>query len=162
VIESVNTLATALGADSATIASAKKKYDAAAADLTAAARESTLEVTQMYADADGVYVVKPGDEPETELYRSLGVDFTDIHPDGEYYWDKYSWENAAQMMTGDVLLVNVEGFQKKDLLEQATFADHPALAAGQVYAWNDAALDYASQAAHMVELTKILREAKKV
>jgi len=162
VIESVNKLATALGANPATIADAKKTYDTAAADLTAAAEESKLEVTQMYADADGVYVVKPGDEPETELYRSLGVDFTDIHPDGEYYWDKYSWENAAQMMTGDVLLVNVEGFQKKDLLDQATFAGHPALAAGQVYAWNDTALDYASQAEHMVELAKILRGAKKV
>ena len=162
VIESMNKLATALGADPDTIAAARKKYDTAAADLTAASKETGLEVTQMYADADGVYVVKPGDEPETELYRSLGVDFTDLHPDGEYYWDKYSWENAAQMMTGDVLLVNVEGFQKKDLLDQATFASSPALKADQIHAWNDAALDYASQAAHMTELAKILRESKKV
>ncbi|MBK4346958.1 ABC transporter substrate-binding protein [Lacisediminihabitans changchengi] len=162
VITSVNKLATALGADPDTIAAAKKKYDSAAADLRAAAAQTKLEVTQMYADADGVYVVKPGDEPETELYRSLGVKFTDLHPDGEYYWDKYSWENAAQMMTGDVLLVNVEGFQKKDLLDQATFASSPALKTGQIHAWNSAALDYASQAKHITELAKILRDSKNV
>lgn len=162
VIESSNKLAEALGASPETIAAGKEKYDAAAADLTAAAEETGLEVTQMYADADGIYVVKPLDEPETELYGSLGVDFTDNNPDGDYYWDIYSWENAAQMMTGDVLLVNVEGFQEDDLLAQPTFADHPALAAGQVYTWNQAALDYASQAAHMEELAQVLRDSKKV
>jgi len=162
VIESTNRLAEALGADPETIAAAKESYDTAAADLTAAAEETGLEVTQMYADADGVYVVKPKDEPETELYGELGVDFTDANPGGDYYWDIYSWENAAQMMTGDVLLVNVEGYQEADLLAQPTFASHPALVAGQVHSWNGAALDYASQAAHMEELTQVLRESKKL
>ncbi|NQX12497.1 ABC transporter substrate-binding protein [Microbacteriaceae bacterium VKM Ac-2855] len=162
VIESMNTLAEALGADPDTIAAAKSEYDAAAADLTAAATETGLEVTAMYADADGVYVTKPADEPETELYRSLGVTYTDLNPDGYYYWDIYSWENAAQMMTGDVLLVNNEGFQKDDLLAQPTFVSSPALQAGQVYTWSGAALDYASQAAHMTELAEILRASSKV
>jgi iron complex transport system substrate-binding protein len=162
VIQSMNTLAEALGATDDTIAAAKEQYDAAAADLTAAAEETGLEVTQMYADADGVYVVKPADEPETELYTGLGVDFTDLNPDGDYYWDIYSWENASQMMTGDVLLVNVDGFTEDDLLAQPTFATHPALVAGQVHEWNGAALDYASQAAHMTELAEILRASKKL
>jgi len=159
VIESSNALAEALGASEEDIAAAKETYDTAAANLTAAAEESGLEVTQMYADADGVYVNKPKDDPETELYDSLGVNFTDANPDGDFYWDIYSWENAGQMMTGDILLVNVQGFQEKDLLAQPTFASHPALAAGQVYSWNQAALDYASQAAHMDELAEILRTA---
>jgi len=162
VIASMTKLEEALGADEATIAAGKAEYDAAADDLKAAAEESGLEVTQMYADADGIYVVKPEDEPETQLYGELGVDFTDANPDGDYYWDIYSWENAAQMMTGDVLLVNVEGFQEDDLLKQPTFASHPALVAGQIHAWNQAALDYASQAAHMTELATILRESKKL
>nr|BFF16398.1 hypothetical protein GCM10025699_77010 [Microbacterium flavescens] len=76
------------------------------------------------------------------------MDYTDLNPDGYYYWDIYSWENAADMMTGDVLLVNNEGFQQADLEAQPTFASHPALAAGQVHEWTGAALDYASQAAH--------------
>jgi iron complex transport system substrate-binding protein len=66
------------------------------------------------------------------------------------------------MMTGDVLLVNVEGFQEDDLLAQPTFASHPALEAGQIHSWNGAALDYASQAAHMEELASILRDSKKL
>jgi iron complex transport system substrate-binding protein len=163
VIESLAGLAEDLGASPDTIADAKAEYDAAAAELTAAAAESDVEVTQMYADADGVYVVKPQDEPETQLYSELGVKYTDLNPDTDYYWDIYSWENAGQMMTGDVLLVNNEGYQEAELLEQPTFASHPALAADQVHdGWVGAALDYHSQAEHMTELAEILRESKKL
>ena len=162
VIESSNKLAEALGADPATIAAAKEKYDAAAADLSAAAKENPIELTQMYADADGIYVVKPMDEPETELYTSLGVKFTDLNPDGDFYWDIYSWENAADMMTGDVLLVSDEGFKEADLQEQPTFATHKALVAGQIHPWIDVAFDYTSQAQHMEELAAIIRASKKL
>ena len=162
VINSTNRLAEALGVPADTITAAKEEFDASAADLSAAAMESDVEVTQMYADAEGVYVVKPADEPETQLYTTYGVAFTDLHPDGDYYWDRYSWENAAQMMTGDVLLTNIEGLQADDLAKQPTFADHPALAAGQVHTWNGVAMDYASQAEHMTELAAILRESTNV
>ncbi|GGL35991.1 ABC transporter substrate-binding protein [Phycicoccus endophyticus] len=162
VIDSFNSLATALGVSEDTIASAKAEFDAAGEELEAAATSSGLEVTQMYADADGIYLVKPADEPETQLYSTYGVDFTDLRPDGDYYWDIYSWENASRMMTGDVLLVNVEGYQEEQLKDQATFASHPALQAGQVYTWNGEALDYASQADHMTELARILRDAHPV
>jgi iron complex transport system substrate-binding protein len=164
VIDSVNRLSEALGADPATIDAGREDFDAAAGELRAAAEETGLEVTQMYADAaNGIYVAKPADEPEMELYRSYGVDFTDLNPDdGTYYWDIYSWENAGAMFTGDVLLVNVEGFQEDDLLAQPTFRDHPALQAGQIHAWNGAALDYASQADHMRELAQILRDSDDV
>ncbi|RFA16317.1 hypothetical protein B7R21_02775 [Subtercola boreus] len=162
VINSINRLSESLGASADTVAAAKTKYDAAAADLTAAAAENPIEITQMYADADGIYVTKTADEPETELYASLGVTFTNKNPDGYYYWDIYSWENAGQVMNGDVLLVNVEGFQKDDLLAQATFASDPALVAGQIHPWNQAALDYASQAKHMTELATIIRDTKKL
>ena len=160
VIDSLNRLAEALGVSDDTIAEAKTEFDAAADDLSAAAAESDLEVTAMYADADGVYVTKPMDEPETELYSSLGVKYTNLHPDGYYYWDIFSWENASQMMTGDVLLVNNEGYQNADLEKQPTFASHPALVAGQSHdGWSGGALDYRSQAAHMTELAEILRSS---
>ncbi|MEI4271822.1 ABC transporter substrate-binding protein [Klenkia sp. LSe6-5] len=164
VIDSLNRLAVALGADESTVEEAKAEFDAAAAELQDAAESSGVEVTQMYADASsGIYVAKPDDEPEMELYRGYGVDFTDLNPDdGNYYWDIYSWENASQMSTGDVLLLNVEGFQAADLAEQPTFATHPALVAGQAYEWNGAAMDYRSQAAHMSELAEILRSAQDV
>ncbi|THG29865.1 ABC transporter substrate-binding protein [Naasia lichenicola] len=162
VVESMNSLAEALGASDEAVATAKEAFDAASADLQAASEETGLEVTQLYADADGIYVVKPEDEPETQLYGQFGVDFTNLNPDGDYYWDIYSWENVGQMMTGDVLLTNIEGFQQEDLAAQPTFADSPALKAGQVHTWQSAALDYASQAAHMEELAEILRSSVKV
>ncbi|MDR1633338.1 MAG: ABC transporter substrate-binding protein [Bifidobacteriaceae bacterium] len=162
VIESLNALAVSLGASADAINQAKAAYDAAAAELTEAAAQSDLELTMIYGGADGIYLVKPMDEPTTELYTSLGVKFTDLAPDGDYYWDIYSWENAAQTMTGDVLLVFTEGYQEADLLAQPTFASHPALAAGQVYTWADAAFDYDSQAAQFEYLTTILRDSEKV
>lgn len=162
VITSLTALSEALGASPDTIAAARTDFDTASAELTAAAGDGTIEVTQMYADADGIYVVKPADEPETQLYRSLGVTFTDLHPDGDYYWDIFSWENVGQMMTGDVLLPNVEGFQAEALAAQPTFASSPALVAGQVHTWNGAALDYASQAGQMTRLAEILRSSQNV
>ncbi|TQL46620.1 iron complex transport system substrate-binding protein [Homoserinimonas aerilata] len=162
VVESMTNLALALGASEKLVEEGKAEYEIAAADLTAAAEESGVEVTYLYADPDGVYVTKTLDEPETELYSELGVNFTSLKTDGDFYWDIYSWENAEQMMTGDVLLVNNEGFQKDDLLDQPTFASHPALVAGQIHTWNSAALDYASQAVHMGQLAKILRESKQL
>lgn len=162
VIKSLTALAAALGASPDKITAAQADFDKAAADLTAAAKNQPLEVTQMYADADGIYVVKPADEPETQLYQSLGVTYTNLHPDGPYYWDIFSWENVGQMMTGDILLPNIEGFQEADLKAQPTFASSPALVAGQVHTWNGAALDYASQAAQMGKLAEILRNSQNV
>lgn len=163
VIDANVKLAEDLGAKPGTIAAAKKDFDQAASRLTTASKEHPdIEITQMYADADGVYVVKPDDEPVTQLYKSLGAHLTDLHPNGEYYWDKYSWENAGQMMTGDIVLVNVEGYQVADLKKQATFADDPALKAGQVYSWIDAALNYSAQAKQMDKLADLIDSAKSV
>lgn len=163
VIDANVKLAEKLGARSATVAAAKKKFDTAAAKLTRVAKANPdIEVTQMYADADGLYLVKPDDEPVTQLYKSLGVNLTDLHPNGDYYWDKYSWENASQMMTGDIVLVNLEGYQIADLKKQATFADDPAMKAGQLYSWIDAALNYTAQASQMNKLAALIEKAKPV
>jgi len=139
-----------------------QSFNKLASALTEAAESSDLEVTQMYADASGIYLVKPADEPETAHYTELGVNYTNLNPDGDYYWDIYTWENAADMMTGDVLLLSEEGMQADELSEQATFADHPALKAGQTHQWGVAAFDYHSQAEQMTRLTDILKESKKV
>lgn len=162
VIESNTRLAVALGADPAKVAADKATFDTAATALTAAAKSSGLEVTQMYADADGVYLVKPDDEPQTQLYKSLGVKLTELRPDGYYYWDIYSWENAAKAMSGDIIMLSREGFQIDDLKKQATFASHPALKAGQVYPNPYDAMDYSAQTRAITQLTMYLTSAKKV
>ena len=162
VIESNTRLAVALGADPAKVAAAKAAFDSAAAALTTAARTSGLEVTQMYADADGIYLVKPDDEPQSQLYKSLGVKLTELKPDGYYYWDIYSWENAGKTMTGDIIMLSREGFQVDDLKKQATFAGHPALKAGQVYPNPYDAMDYTAQSHAIAQIATYLTGAKKV
>jgi len=162
VIESGAKLALALGADQAKVDADKATFEAAEAKLSAAAKSTDIEVTEMYADADGIYLVKPEDEPQTQLYKSLGVRLTEPKPDGDYYWDIYSWENAGKTMTGDVILLSVEGYQVDDLKKQATFAKHPALVAGQVYPNPYIAMNYSAQAAAMDTLTGYLTSAKKV
>jgi iron-desferrioxamine transport system substrate-binding protein len=161
VIASNAKLALALGADQAKVDGDKATFDAASGRLTAAAA-SGLEVTVMYADADGVYLVKPEDEPQTQLHKSLGVKLTELRPDGYHYWDIYSWENAGKAMTGDIILLSAEGYQVDDLKKQATFAKHPALTAGQVHPNVYTSMDYSSQAKLMDQLATWLGQSKKV
>lgn len=161
-IESNAKVALALGAEQATVDAAKATFDTAAANLTKVAAEHPLEVTVMYADADGIYLVKPEDEPQTELYKSLGVKLTELNPDGAYYWDIYSWENAGKVMGGDIILLSNEGYQIEDLKKQATFATHPALVAGQVHSNPYVAMDYAAQAKTMDQLAAWLSESQDV
>ena len=162
VIKSNTKLALALGADQAKVDADQKAFEAAAANLTKVATEGGLKVSPMYADADGIYLVKPEDEPETQLYKSLGVDYTELNPGGDYYWDIYSWENAGKVKVADVILLSNEGYQKDDLLKQATFADDPALQAGQVFERRVSPMDYSSQAKNLDVLAGQLASSAKV
>ncbi|WP_370249427.1 ABC transporter substrate-binding protein [Nocardioides sp.] len=163
VIESTTSLAASLGADPAAVEAARAEFEQAGEELRdVAAARPEIEVTQMYADTSGIYVVKTADEPETQLYSTFGVDYTALTTGGDYYWDIYSWENAEKMMTGDVLLTNVEGYDAAELADQPTFAEDPALLAGQVEEWNGAAMDYASQAAQMRRLAAVIESADDV
>lgn len=156
-------LAESLGADESVVAQEKATFDAQAAALKEVVEQNPdIEVTPMYADADGVYVTKVADEPMTQMYSSLGINLTNLNPDGDYYWDIYSWENVGKMFTGDILLPNNEGLQAEELAKQATFAGHPALAAGQVYEWSYPFMTYADQAESLELLSGWIAEAQDV
>jgi iron complex transport system substrate-binding protein len=161
-LESNARLALALGADPAKVDADKATFEKAAANLTAVAKASGLKVSAMYADANGIYLVKPEDEPETQLYKSLGVDYTELNPGGDYYWDIYSWENAGKVKVADIILLSDEGFQIDDLRKQRTFADDPALVAGQVYERRVSPMNYSAQAKNLDVLAGYLSAAKKV
>jgi iron complex transport system substrate-binding protein len=160
VIKSVTKLSSALGASSSKIAAAKKTYDAASAKLQTAAEESKLKVVVAYADSDGYDTVKSEDDPELRLYSDLGVDFIKPTPSG-YYWGLYSWENAGKA-GGDLILLSQYGYQKTELLKQATIAATPAAKADQIHPWVSAGLDYVSQASYMKQLAGYLAESKVV
>lgn len=160
VIEHIADLAESLGARQSTVERAEQRFDAASDRLGQVAEDSDLSVVSMYADGDGVYVTRPSDEPTLQMYTSFGVDFVDPKPKG-YYWGVYSWENAGQV-TGDVILLSQQGYQVADLEKQPTFADEPALVAGQVHSWTFPALDYASQADYMTKLAGWLEDSRKL
>ncbi|GAA2659074.1 ABC transporter substrate-binding protein [Paractinoplanes durhamensis] len=160
VIKRTTELATSLGAPADKVAAAEKTYTAAKTDLKAAATESKVQVTALYADADGVSVAKAQDDPALRLYADTGVDFFKPTPDG-FYWGNYSWENAGKI-GGDVFLLNATGYQTAELLKQPTIAATAAVKADQIHPWSSSGLDYVSQAAYMTQLAGFLRGSKKV
>ena len=155
-------LATSIGADQAKIDAGRGEFDRASARLKEVATRTGITVTSLFADADGLYLTKPAHDPQTQLYQELGLQFTSVREDDEYYWDTYSWENAGQAAMGDLLLVSPEGFRKDDLLAQPTFASTPALQAGQVQDWSYGAMDYASQAKYLNRISDWMEQAKRV
>ncbi|WP_431038329.1 ABC transporter substrate-binding protein [Streptomyces sp. P6-2-1] len=160
VIARTTALATAVGAKKAVVAAAKKKFDSAKQALAEAGGNTEAKVTVLYADADGVSVARPADDPALRLYRDIGVPMTVPKPKG-YYWGNYSWENAGKI-GGDLLLLSQDGYQTADLKKQPTFAEAPALTSGQVHTWESSGMDYVSQAAYMKRLAGWLTKAKAV
>ncbi|MBT0768334.1 ABC transporter substrate-binding protein [Kineosporia sp. J2-2] len=160
VIASQARLALALGASQDTVDAAKATYDQAATTLKDAAAATDVTVTVLYGDADGAYVVKPADEPITELYQELGVTFFEPTPEG-YYWGIYSWENAGKI-GGDLMLLQKDGYSKEEMAKQATLAQTPAFKAGQIESFTSPGLDYVSQADYMTTLAGYLADAKVV
>lgn len=160
VIEHIADLAESLGAEESTVEAAEQDFDTAKDALEKAAKDNDVSIVSMYADGDGAYVTRPSDEPTLQMYTEFGVDFVVPKPKG-WYWGIYSWENAGQI-SGDVILLSQQGYQVADLEKQPTFADNPALEAGQVHSWTFPALDYASQAEYMTQLAGWIDGSKPV
>ncbi|PYY32305.1 hypothetical protein DEJ16_09825 [Curtobacterium sp. MCJR17_055] len=160
VIEDIADLAEDLGADESAVESAEQQFDTAKETLRTASEESGLSVVSMYADGDGAYVTRPSDEPTLQMWSDFGVDLVTPKPKG-FYWGIYSWENAGQI-SADVILLSQQGYQVADLEKQPTFADNPALQAGQVHSFTFPALDYASQADYMTKLAGWLDDSEPV
>ncbi len=114
----------------------------------------------MYGDADGAYVMKPDDEPITQLYKELGVKFFEPEPEG-YYWGIYSWENAGKI-GGDLILLQKDGYTEEEILKQPTIAQTPAFEAGQIEPFTSPGLDYVSQTDYMTKLAQYISDAKVV
>lgn len=160
VIEHIADLAESLGAEESTVEAAEQDFDTAKDALEKAAKDNDVSIVSMYADGDGAYVTRPSDEPTLQMYTEFGVDFVVPKPKG-WYWGIYSWENAGQI-SGDVILLSQQGYQVADLEKQPTFADNPALEAGQVHSWTFPALDYASQAEYMTQLAGWIDDSEPV
>jgi iron complex transport system substrate-binding protein len=152
VIDRTSELALSLGAKQSVITAAKTRFDAARKTLTTAATGSGVTVEAIYADADGIYVNKPVDDPTLRMFKELGVDMVQpAKDDGKYYWRILSYENAS-LVTGDLLLYSPLGYSPAELKKRPTTAKIPAVAAGHIQSWPSTFTDYESQAQYMQQL----------
>lgn len=152
-------LAASLGVDTGAgseVAADRRRFEAAAAELTEAASRGRT-VLPMYAEDASLYALIPADDPMMSYFSSLGVRFEDTGAGDDYYWETLSWENAATY-DPDVVLNSQRGsFSTEQLQEQPVFGRLAAVAAGQVHPWKFRSMDYPSLASYMTELSGWLR-----
>jgi len=160
-------LATSLGADldSGANAAQKKRFETASADLRAAAKAHPgIKVLASSASADAFYVSTPSSASDLSYYRGLGVDFIVPNKVKGGFFETLSWETADKYKADIVMLDNrTATLQPKDLAGKPTWAQLPAVKAGQVLGWpSEPIFSYAKCAARIEALTKAITSAKKV
>lgn len=159
-------LAKALGADlnADQVTSDKKRFEQAAADLRAAAKEKKLKVMAASGSKDLFYVSNPEINADLMYYRELGVDLVmPKNTDKGGYFESLSWENADKY-DADVILLDsrTSALQPEALKEKPAWRDLPAVKAGQVIPWaSEPRFSYAGCAPLLEDLAKSIRGAKK-
>lgn len=147
-------LAGALGADltAPEISAQREAYDTASARLQAVAgAKSGITAIFVAATPADIYIASPDAAGDLMLFRDLGLEIPTLPvPEGEY-WEQLSTEQALKYPS-DILFYSVRGdlTTPDDFLNHPTFSQHPAVKAGQLFAWNqDVILNYAGIAASL-------------
>ncbi|GIM88382.1 ABC transporter substrate-binding protein [Paractinoplanes toevensis] len=160
-------LAGKLGADTkgAALTTAKTDYESALTAVGEAAKTSGLKVAIMSPGTDSLYVADPAQLPEGNTLKNAGLDvISPPNPKNEVF-AQFSWEKAVDFKDADVILVDARTYDasKADLAKVPTWANLPAVKAGQVYPWYAAApYSYQSYAKIYNELAGELKSAKKL
>jgi len=145
IIERYGELAAALGADPAAtpVTEAKARFEAAGAALkTLAAGKPDLKIMVVTATPDNLYVAYVPDHPDLTYFKELGLTIvspaTPTESEGGF-WEVLSWENADKY-DADVILVDARAQSMKvaEMAKKPTWAELPAVKAGQLYAWHAA------------------------
>lgn len=166
-IETFVDLAGKLGADtgSAELTTAKTEYTTALAAISEVAKASGLKVAMMSPATDSLYVADPKYLPEGSTLTKAGLDIVSPENPKKEVFAQMSWEQATTFNDADVILVDARNYDanKADLAKVATWANLPAVKAGQVYNWYAAApYSYKSYAKIYAELATQLKTAKKL
>ncbi|WP_019874302.1 ABC transporter substrate-binding protein [Sporichthya polymorpha] len=144
VVRSYERLAEALGADlNAPDRQAERTrlVDAQANLKSTLEGKSGLKVMFVSAYEDQLYVAKTADYPDLKTFQALGMDIVD--PGGsEPYYEALSWENANKFPADLIFVDDRSAALQPDVLErdQPTWANLPAVKAGQIGAWNGEAV----------------------
>lgn len=132
-------LAAKLGADTTCneeLLDAKADYEEALAAITA--NEKDLKVLVASGSDTSFWVVNPAALPETGSLEAAGVDLITAEgaKEGEVFTE-LSWEQAADFADADVILMDVRNTDavRKKMETIDTWANLPAVEAGQVYGW---------------------------
>lgn len=167
-IQTFVTLAGKLGTNTRSAALAKEKaaYEKALTDVAAAAKSSGLKVVVMSPSSDSLYIANPRHLPELATLTKAGLDVvTPVNADDAQVFTQASWEQAPDYADADVILVDARSYdaQKADLSQIPTWANLPAVKAGQVYPWYAAApYSYKAYAKIYQQLADELKKAKKL
>ena len=135
-------LAAKLGVDtdcSKALTEDKDAYDTALADVTT--NEKNLKVLLASATDTNFYVANPQSFPEAGTLKDAGVDIMAPKSGKPEIFHELSWERAADYADADVILFDErtppEVLAKMKTID--TWANLPAVKAGQVYPWYAAA-----------------------
>ncbi|MEV7522134.1 ABC transporter substrate-binding protein [Streptomyces sp. NPDC091371] len=167
-LERTADLAKSLGADmnAKNTVDAKARFEAAAAKLREATKANPgVKVLVGSGSADLFYVSTPDTSADLKYFKSLGVEFvTPEKLEEGGFFESLSWENAGKYKADVVLLDNRTGtLQPEELKAKATWAELPAVKAGQITPRvTEPIYSYAKCAQILEDLAKSIQNAKKV
>ncbi|WP_228982692.1 ABC transporter substrate-binding protein [Streptomyces sp. DH12] len=161
-------LAESLGADVKTkaIADSKARFEKAAARLRAAAKANPgIRVLIGSASADLFYVSTPARPTDTLYFKELGVNVVvPTKLDAAGWFEGLSWENVDKYPADIIMMDNrTSAIQPKDLASKPTWAQLPAVKAGQVIPRvTEPIYSYEKCAPLLEDLAEAIENAKKV
>ncbi|QES54788.1 ABC transporter substrate-binding protein [Streptomyces venezuelae] len=167
-LERTADLAKSLGADmnSKKTVDAKARFEAATAKVREATKANPgIKVLVGSGSADLFYASSPETSADLKYFKSLGVEFiTPDKLDEGGFFESLSWENAGKYKADLVLLDNRTGtLQPEELKAKATWAEMPAVKAGQVTPRvTEPIFSYDKCAQILEDLAKSIQNAKKV
>ncbi|MGW6979003.1 ABC transporter substrate-binding protein [Streptomyces sp. NPDC054932] len=167
-LERTADLAKSLGADmnaKATV-DAKARFEAAAAKVREATKANPgIKVLVGSGSADLFYVSTAETSADLKYFKQLGVEFvTPEKLDEGGFFESLSWENAGKYKADVVFLDNRTGtLQPEELKAKATWAELPAVKAGQITPRvTEPIFSYDKCAVILEDLAKAIQNAKKV
>ncbi|MFF4654998.1 ABC transporter substrate-binding protein [Streptomyces sp. NPDC001381] len=163
-------LAESLGADmtAAKVTDAKKRFEAAATRLRAAAKaKPDIKVMAGSASAELFYVSGSNLSIDLEYFKALGVNFVEppesAKKEGGGWYESLSWENVDKYAADIIMMDDRSSALQPSAITEATWKKLPAVKAGQVIARSpEPILSYDKCVPLLETLAEALEKAKKV
>ena len=165
-VERFHELALSIDPDAAASEPAEDKaaYEDASARLQAlTAEKNDIAFSFIWAGQDVLYVAVPEAWGDLALFQHLGVRIISPESPSMVFWDELSWEQALKYPSDVVMNSWRSDIEDDALKDLPTFAQHPAIKAGQIGPWNqDFIMSYKGLAESMESVIAALEPALKV